>query len=198
MRILDPGPVCWLSGCERPYSGKGMCSVHNRQYKAGKPLEPIRPFLRSEERVDGDLVRCTKCNTWKHHGRFSPGSATVHQVAYYCKECNASSSTDYRFRNPGHALPHKVSTRERSWLRSGIIDLTYDRWWNTLECQGWQCRLCGVQVGTDAHADHDHETGRFRAALCGSCNVNLVNGYESLPSHARTWDYMNRYLELGR
>jgi DNA-binding transcriptional regulator YdaS (Cro superfamily) len=41
--------------------------------------------------------------------------------------------------------------------------------------QGFKCALCGAKKprGKAWHADHDHDTGRFRGILCHLCNCGL-------------------------
>lgn len=39
------------------------------------------------------------------------------------------------------------------------------------KAQGGLCKVCGIAPATDV--DHDHETGKVRSLLCGSCNRAL-------------------------
>ena len=68
------------------------------------------------------------------------------------------------------------------WRQQGITDLSWERFLATVADQGGRCAICrGLQDDTRKtrlDADHDHRTGRFRAALCASCNISLAN-YEN-------------------
>lgn len=46
----------------------------------------------------------------------------------------------------------------------------------TIRSQNHKCAICGQaisELGTDAHWDHCHKTGRVRGALCPNCNYGL-------------------------
>lgn len=42
-----------------------------------------------------------------------------------------------------------------------------------LESQLHRCAICGkpLELGSECHLDHDHQTGHVRAVLCRGCNV---------------------------
>ena len=56
-------------------------------------------------------------------------------------------------------------------------NLTEEELQEMIKLQGGKCRLCGKEPKSDKvrglHVDHSHETGRFRALLCISCNTTL-------------------------
>lgn len=60
------------------------------------------------------------------------------------------------------------------WRRAGL-DLKYEDFRAQVERQGNRCALCGTSDPgkTDWHADHNHQTGEFRGALCFQCNRGL-------------------------
>lgn len=65
------------------------------------------------------------------------------------------------------------SRRECHWRHRGF-ELTYEEYLAKVEEQGGCCAICGVRIEEKAlDADHSHKTGRFRGALCNSCNVKL-------------------------
>lgn len=49
--------------------------------------------------------------------------------------------------------------------------------------QGGRCAICGLEFDidrSDAQIDHDHETGKVRGFLCGSCNRMLGHAKDDL------------------
>lgn len=63
--------------------------------------------------------------------------------------------------------------RARRMVRNfGITVAQYDE---MLEKQGGVCAICGqaCSSGRRLAIDHDHETGRVRALLCGNCNNGM-------------------------
>jgi hypothetical protein len=39
--------------------------------------------------------------------------------------------------------------------------------------QGNKCAICSNEFTKSPHTDHDHETGKVRSLLCGTCNKGL-------------------------
>jgi len=61
------------------------------------------------------------------------------------------------------------------WRYWGIIDLTWERFQSAVEVQGGVCAICHLPPRRSRlDADHDHQTGKFRGALCTSCNVSVA------------------------
>jgi|SRR5579859_48149 len=58
--------------------------------------------------------------------------------------------------------------------------ITLDRFEEEIRKQGGQCKIC-QEKKSRLCADHDHETGQFRSALCVHCNV-LVGRLERNPN----------------
>src|SRR6266567_3377847 len=52
--------------------------------------------------------------------------------------------------------------------------ITWDEYQEMFESQKGLCAICqGVEEGRMLSVDHDHETGKVRGLLCGSCNRAL-------------------------
>jgi hypothetical protein len=62
-------------------------------------------------------------------------------------------------------------------MRQYLYGISPQQWEAAWLWQGGRCAICWTSEwpGKDSrpHADHDHETGRFRGILCGSCNPGL-------------------------
>lgn len=54
------------------------------------------------------------------------------------------------------------------------------------------CPICGGPMLRPAR-DHNHETGNFRAVICGACNALLGFARESTATLLRAVDYLNRH-----
>jgi hypothetical protein len=69
--------------------------------------------------------------------------------------------------------PEKKREYERSnslWQRYKLTVREYDK---MLSDQEGKCAICRRVMGDDAGVDHNHETGKVRALLCGGCNRGL-------------------------
>jgi hypothetical protein len=109
-------------------------------------------LAKAKARYAGNIEESRALN----RARMNAYNARVKAEAYKCPEAKRA----YRF--------DKV-------LR--IHRLTLDQYHAKLESQDFCCPICGtdvVSVGPrQTHIDHDHETGKFRGILCGTCNTGL-------------------------
>lgn len=78
----------------------------------------------------------------------------------------AADSKKWREQNPDYQWPGEAADRLRR--RYG---LTPEQWEDIKQAQGYRCALCGKRK--KLVVDHDHDTGKVRAALCHGCNVGL-------------------------
>lgn len=128
-----------------------------RRCDAAKPLEAFHASARS---TDGRGSRCADCvrvlNEAQRHKRRANGKATAYD------------------RERHRALYASVVLR-----RFGMTLADYDR---LLAQQGGGCAVCGATADPERSRhghpkalalDHDHNTGRVRGLLCGSCNKGL-------------------------
>lgn len=94
----------------------------------------------------------------------------------------AVSKRKWRKRNPkaARAATAKWRQNNKAKVRSGklrnkygIDQATYDE---MLLVQGGRCAICDIPapaVKRGLHVDHNHQTGKVRALLCGACNTSL-------------------------
>ena len=63
-----------------------------------------------------------------------------------------------------------TKARWKTWDVIGDLDAIYDIYLATTECM----RCSDPIKGLTKHMDHDHDTGKYRAVLCSSCNVGNI------------------------
>jgi hypothetical protein len=89
--------------------------------------------------------------------------------------------------------------RERLWLLrvARTIDCTFDELLAAHKRQRGRCAICRQhqRVGTRVrlYADHDHESGRFRAFLCFRCNALLGYSAERIATLESEVRYLKKY-----
>lgn len=62
---------------------------------------------------------------------------------------------------------------KRRWQLKSRYGITPGFWNGVIAALQGRCMLCGVYKGEKLVPDHDHNTGKFRGALCSGCNVGL-------------------------
>jgi Recombination endonuclease VII len=110
-----------------------------------------------------------------------------------CKDCVSEGITTARpVTKPGpRCATHWRAERKRRSLRAHgrMVEKTYglteDQYWELYRIQGGCCAICRRAKGKVKRlaVDHDHETGRPRALLCGPCNQMI--GYLDVDALAR-------------
>jgi len=62
---------------------------------------------------------------------------------------------------------------------------------NVYRSQHGACAICHREIAREeAHRDHDHETGEFRALLCGPCNTGLGMFHDDIVTLAGAIAYL--------
>ena len=110
------------------------------------------------------------------------------------KDCRYELTSCCRHRKDGgtfscHSKPRR---KEQIWRAQGI-DLTYERYVELIEANGYCCWICGKPQSEEKRAlgvDHDHETGKIRGILCRRCNGS-IGWLENVTS----LDEIQRYLD---
>lgn len=109
---------------------------------------------------------------------------------------------DFRKRNPTYHSEYEKKRRKRNPALAKGADLKKLYWpqltakeaiteYNRIsELQGNKCAVC-EDSGKVLHVDHDHNTGRVRALLCGNCNTALGLIKES----SATAEKLKTYIE---
>lgn len=146
------------------------------------------------------LKRCRKCGETKPLLAFYAHQTTKDGRANYCIECQCSASRDWHARNPDAVKRNNESQRHRDW-KLQQFGLTSSSLKQMLEEQSGVCAICEKpETRTDPRngqinslaIDHDHNTGRVRGLLCGSCNTGLGLLGDNEQAVQRAIDYLRR------
>ena len=73
---------------------------------------------------------------------------------YYKDKYNPLISKSYRDEN-------KKELKEKQWMKRGIVDMTYEKYLNSLIEQDGKCYICCKNMDKP-HTDHDHEPASYR------------------------------------
>jgi hypothetical protein len=109
---------------------------------------------------------CSKCEESKSHRRFG-WDKTRKQLKRVCKDCASQVQKDYVAR-------HKDKIALQRQARN--FNLSVEQLTEMYNRQDNKCAICGSEKGEFYHGlavDHDHETGKVRALLCGPCNMGI-------------------------
>jgi hypothetical protein len=104
---------------------------------------------------------CTKCGT-------NPRQVDSNKSrACYCKQCWSDRSNEWNKKNRDHIRDKKFRQK------FGITLADYHR---MSAAQGHACAICKTPQSDGGRffaVDHNHETGKVRGLLCGSCNCAI-------------------------
>jgi len=136
--------------------------------------------------------KCSKCGEIKDEIEFRWRTVGHKKRVATCKVCDRKQSIQWARKNPQKMSAQRRRAREKRKEKFGLIGhqryqrgsalktsfgITleqYDIMWTT---QGGVCAICGKPevVSRDGKllslaVDHDRQTGKVRALLCGNCN----------------------------
>lgn len=146
----------------------------------------VQPQNRSEAVVRDKAGRIVKLRRWRFHCRACGVKLTTANSwrkpngswHTYCRPCNNERSKEW-MRN------HREQRADYDRFRHrGIPRGTYAR---LVAEQEGRCAICGEEHRL--FVDHDHRTGKVRAALCNRCNV--VVGALETDIAAKAMEYLN-------
>ncbi len=108
------------------------------------------------------------------------------KAAGVCVRCKDAPSLRSKTMCDGCVDKHLWKERKR---KANVTKEQFDAAWNT---QNGCCAICFISLETysNAHADHDHKTGKFRGILCRHCNHGLGNFLDSPDSCERAAAYL--------
>lgn len=99
------------------------------------------------------------------------------------KERINKKGKEYR-KTPQHIKSVRISKWKCSGVKCEYIDLLYEKYINTINCELCEVELTEDKITTKTTKclDHDHYTGLFRNVLCWYCNINLPKQNKDLIS----------------
>lgn len=129
---------------------------------------------------------CSKCDSYKPNNDFTANKHTEAGRYMHCKTC---VNKNYRKHQADRVLQDK--TKNYGISAKEYVEL--------LEKQGHVCAICGepetrIHRGTLASfsVDHDHETGKIRGLLCGTCNHGLGYFRDDVELMKSAIEYLDR------
>lgn len=130
---------------------------------------------------------CTNCNIRKDIANY--GVRKTGKISSECRSCSTKRTMEWMAKNTERArqnthnyrrkvmdnvslrLSHRLRIlRTYATRRCEPFSITVDE---LLESYSETCQSCGVDAGRSINIDHCHKTGKFRAFLCGQCNMAL-------------------------
>jgi hypothetical protein len=134
--------------------------------------------------------RCKRCGEEKPLDDFSQRKRGQRET--YCRPCNSARMKEWRQKHP-----HKSNRGNYARSVKRRYGVTLDDVAAMREAQGGCCPICTKPFTRTPHVDHDHDTGRVRALLCGPCNIAL--GFIERPEWLRAaMIYLNRHSQRGQ
>lgn len=131
---------------------------------------------------------CSKCGVRKERSEYHKDSSRNDGITAYCKECKLKINNNWRINNPEEMKQSQRRTKRK--LRYGILPHEYDQ---LLIDQDNKCAICRSPIGYESAVDHDHETGKVRGLLCGSCNKGLGFFKDNIGSLKAAAKYLEKF-----
>jgi hypothetical protein len=104
------------------------------------------------------------------------------------KQTPAAKAANYRYRTKP-----EVKERNRRRRLELLYGITYEEYEVIRTAQKNACAICFISPER-FHVDHNHETGKVRGLLCGSCNMALGLFKENETNLLVAVEYLRRYV----
>lgn len=112
--------------------------------------------------------KCTKCGESREFSEFHKRTAGALGLDSWCKGCKRVYRRQYFLANKENEV---VRSRQKAWKYQGIA-LEYSDYLKECLMRQNKCDICTKEIKV-MHVDHNHQTGKIRGFLCGSCNKGL-------------------------
>ena len=122
-----------------------------------------------------ELRLCKSCNVEKPIDDFQ--KLTYNTSRFSCKACRVEEAKDYRFRKE--------------------YGISRDEYHEKRKEQNYSCVICNKHEDNHSRGtlfvDHDHETGKYRALLCTTCNTLLGMAKDSPELLEKAAEYLRKH-----
>lgn len=162
--------VCLFEGCHKRAETKGVCRYHSRRIRTGREAAPegcdIQPNAPcSFEGCQNPYETRGLCHSHYEQLRNGGNLRPVRDYGKYTKGEHICDVKNCRLRAVSTGLCEKHKTLQTQYK---LTPEEFLEVWKTPVCSN---RGCGETKRL--HMDHDHDSGKFRGLLCGSCNSGL-------------------------
>lgn len=133
--------------------------------------------------------RCPNCGKVKLFHDFSPHLSAKSKLAYHCRACRLAAN------RRKYAESAEVRDQVRFNHKLKTYGITREQYEAMLTEQGGLCAICR-QVPTNSKGfavDHDHDTGKVRGLLCGTCNSGIAHLQDNPQLLEEAAAYLRRY-----
>lgn len=146
---------------------RGQCKRCHKGYKTTRLERRIRVY----ELFNLGLKECSLCHEEKAFEFFHKDKSTTTGYASRCKDCISTLNKDEEKK--------KASFVKRLKSIYNASDIDINDFTSKTECD-----ICGKPFPeiNGKHFDHDHETGKYRGALCRDCNIAMGLFYDDINS----------------
>lgn len=133
--------------------------------------------------------RCPGCKTYKDLNSFNKNKAAPDGLAYHCRECQIQMRNNLK---PEIREHRKTLSRNRNLMKK--YKLTREMFENMRELQDHKCKICGREIDSSCHVDHDHSNLQVRGLLCNNCNLGLGNFKDNRKTMLSSTYYFKKYI----
>jgi hypothetical protein len=130
--------------------------------------------------------KCTHCNKVKPLSEFFNCKNTRDLKSTDCKKCSVKSSNKHRKDN---------FEQYRNTYVKRVFNITLEEYNKMFEDQDGCCAICGIHqkdLKRTLFVDHNHETGKIRGLLCGTCNMAIGFLKDDTGVLQNAIDYLNK------
>ena len=128
--------------------------------------------------------RCPICGEHKGLADFPRNRSKKDGLASYCKPCHNKKMKE---------IAERLYGGNANFLMMKRYGITKAEFRAVVDAQGGLCAICSIRPAK--HLDHDHATGKNRAALCFSCNRGLGKFGDNPEFIRRAQAYLRQHLE---